>query len=300
MAVVICTRDRPTFLAEALASVKTAIAPDDELVVVDSASRADGTRRVAEEAGVRLIRCDEAGASRARNAGAAATTAPVLAFTDDDCLPQPGWTDAVARVLADPSIGFCVGRVTADVEVHESPIVLDRPEPAAFERGADPAAIGHGANMSFRRDAFVAAGGFDVRLGAGAAFHGSEDQDLFWRVLRAGFRGWYEPSALVIHRAWRARRELLAAEYRYGVGAGAFAAKASDIDRAAGRELLRRRMWDDGLVVAGQMLRRGWERPALAQVVKVVGVASGYARFAVHQASAGTRRRAGSTPRRNG
>lgn len=293
VAVVICSRDRPAFLAEAVTAAMRAVAPGDEVIVVDSASRTDATRRAALDAGARFVRCDEPGASRARNAGARATDATLLAFTDDDCLPQPGWTDAVAAALAARDVGFCVGRVVADVDVHESPIVLDRLAPRTYEYGVDPATIGHGANMAFRREAFERAGGFDDELGAGARFHGSEDQDLFWRVLRAGYRGRYEPGALVVHRAWRTRAELMAAEYRYGVGAGAFAAKTTSIDAAAGRALLRRRVWDDGLVSAARLLRRGWERPALAQVVKVAGVVAGYARFTAHHASAATSRRAG-------
>lgn len=297
MAVVLCTRDRPAFLAEAIAAVHAAVRPGDEFVVVDSASLGADTRRVAEEAGVRLVRCDEPGASRARNAGASATSAPLLAFTDDDCLPQPGWTAALARALLLPSTGFCVGRVVADIDEHSSPIVLDRPGAATFGFGDDPAAIGHGANMAFRRDVFTAVGGFDEELGAGARYHGSEDQELFWRVLRAGAIGRYEPEALVVHRAWRTNRQLLHAEYRYGVGAGAFAAKAATVDRRDARTMVRRRVWDDGIVLAARLLRRGWERPAFTQLVKVAGVASGYVRYRLHHASAGTSRGAASSRR---
>src|SRR5438105_13909548 len=83
VACVIASRDRPEHLAVALESVLQARRPGDEVVVVDSASRDDATLAVAEAAGVRCVRCELPGVARARNAGFSATTAPVVAFTDD-------------------------------------------------------------------------------------------------------------------------------------------------------------------------------------------------------------------------
>ena len=64
-----------------------------------------------------------------------------------------------------------------------------------YRQYGDLSAIGHGANMAFRRTTLEAVGGFDEAMGAGAPIPGAEDKDIFWRVVRAGWRAGHEPSA---------------------------------------------------------------------------------------------------------
>src|SRR5438309_4889469 len=115
VSVVLCTRDRPTLLADALDALAKCIRSEDEVVVVDSASRDSTVQRVIDAAHVRGVRLEIPGVSRARNAGTAASTKPIIAFTDDDCLPDPGWTKAIEQAFTeDPAIGFLTGRIVAD------------------------------------------------------------------------------------------------------------------------------------------------------------------------------------------
>src|SRR5205823_3162308 len=73
--------------------------PAGEVVVVDDAST-DATAATARDAGARVVRLERAGGpAAARNAGVAATSAPLLAFTDADCEPAPGWLAALAATL---------------------------------------------------------------------------------------------------------------------------------------------------------------------------------------------------------
>ena len=71
VSVVVCSRDRPQHLAACLEALLTAIRPQDEVIVVDSASRDARTRRAAFDHGVRVVRCERPGLSHARNAGLA-------------------------------------------------------------------------------------------------------------------------------------------------------------------------------------------------------------------------------------
>src|SRR5438874_4759109 len=87
-AVVVCTRDRPQLLGGLLPALVSEAASGVEVVVVDSASQGRETAELVESAGLRLVRCDRPGASYARNVGLAATSAPVVVFTDDDCRPR--------------------------------------------------------------------------------------------------------------------------------------------------------------------------------------------------------------------
>ena len=55
VAVVLCTRDRPALLAGAVPALVAARKEGADVVVVDSASRGPETRRMAEEAGLRVV-----------------------------------------------------------------------------------------------------------------------------------------------------------------------------------------------------------------------------------------------------
>src|SRR5687767_8113024 len=106
VSVVVASRDRPEQLRGALAAIRAAMPAGTEVVVVDSASTGAGTRQVTDDAGARYLRCDRPGVSRARNLGLETTQAEIVAFTDDDCRPAPGWLDALARPFADREVAL--------------------------------------------------------------------------------------------------------------------------------------------------------------------------------------------------
>jgi hypothetical protein len=141
--------------------------------------------------------------------------------------------------------------------------------------------MGHGASMAFRREALSAVGGFDERLGAGVALRGSEDKDVFWRLLRAGWVGVYEPEVVVTHRQWRTRTEVVRTNYGYGLGAGAFAAKVIRLEGAAGWRMLRDRLWAHGVRSAVRAGRARYEQGVLDSLASAAGVAVGSVRGAV-------------------
>ncbi|MGZ6791331.1 MAG: glycosyltransferase family 2 protein [Mycobacteriales bacterium] len=260
MAVVVATRDRPELLDGALTALGAALRPEDELLVVDSASTGRGTAQVCARHGVPLLRLERPGTSRARNAGLAATTRPLVAFTDDDCLPVPGWTAALAGAFGE-GVGLVTGRVVADRAV-AAPVSLEESTQARVF--TEP--VGHGANCCFRRDALLAAGGFDEALGPGAPGRAAEDVDAFRRVLARGWTGAYEPAAVVVHRQWRGRRASVLRSFDYGAGQVA----AGDGWRAA--------VWRDALLTAARDARAGYPTGALTGVVRAAGALSALAR----------------------
>jgi glycosyltransferase involved in cell wall biosynthesis len=278
--VILNTRDRPALLEQTLATLPRSMRPGDELVVVDSASRDPAVGRIAEAAGARVVRCDVPGTSRAKNAGLAATTAPLIAFTDDDCTPAAGWTEAIAAALGDRSVGFVAGRVQGE----DGPVALSvttEQRPRRFAGPTDPIEVGHGANMGFRRVALEAIGGFDTSLGGGARFRAAEDHDVFWRILQAGWAGVYEPAALVTHRQWRSRAQAVRLEYSYGLGAGAFASKSTRVDARSGWPLLARRLGTDGVGQVWRNARAGYRTATAGSVARTAGVLSGAVRSLV-------------------
>lgn len=218
--VVVCTRDRPAELARCLAALgRLDYAPYD-VVVVDNAPRDDAAARVVRTTRCRYVREERPGLDRARNRGAAAARHDLIAYTDDDCEPDPGWLAGLAAAFADPRIAGVTGRILpASVETPAERLFqrygdgMDKGETARelqwdrlspFGRIAVQAA-GAGANMAFRRAALEAAGGFDPGLDLGTPARGAGDLDLFHRFLKAGFVLRYEPAAIVRHHH---RREM--------------------------------------------------------------------------------------------
>jgi GT2 family glycosyltransferase len=277
LSVVVPTRDRPAMLGELLASLAAHLAPDDEVVVADSASTSDETRRTAGAHGVRYVRCERPGASRARNAGWTVATNEVVAFVDDDCVVREGWADRLRTVLADEQVGFVTGRVEAPAGyvARHLPVALvlgDEPRPIdAAARGT----VGSSNNVAVRREALGAIGGFDERLGPATFFAAAEDIDLFDRLIAAGFCGRYDPGAVVWHTQWRTDGARLRVEYRYGKGMGGRLAKLARNDRQRARMLRRDALWHNGVRVIGHDVRRRYEYGAMLATARVVGTGVG-------------------------
>jgi glycosyltransferase involved in cell wall biosynthesis len=293
--VVIATRDRPEMLRDALGALRSALRNGDRVIVVDSASQDDRTRVVAESFGAQIVRCEIPGTCRARNAGLRASATEVVAFTDDDCLPDAGWASALAAAFArSPSPDFVAGRVLPEGErpgrAQAVLSVTEETERVQFGVGTDPSKIGHGANMAWRRVALEAIGGFDESMGPGTPFRAAEDHDVFWRALRAGYSGSFEPEAVVLHKQWRPRRGQLRTYYGYGVGSGAFTVKRWRVDRVgspgtaalgrsdAMRRVMREIAWKQGVVAPIRSIRQGYEMGVLIELAMFAGEITGIIR----------------------
>lgn len=264
-------------LADALDAIAPTLRPTDTLVVVDSASATHESRAVADARGARVLRCERAGLSRARNEGVAGSTNEIIVFTDDDCRPQPGWLDALCAPFADDLVGFVLGQVRADVADAHLPFDAARPRAAArFSGPTDPIDMGNGACMAFRRAAYVACGGADERLGAGTRLRSAEDHDLFCRLLHHRWAGVYVPDALVLHRDWRTHREVIRYNWGVGLGTGAMVAK---LWRIAGRDtaapLVRRRLVADGVAALARNVADRDKSAVAAHSLKLAGTIAG-------------------------
>jgi glycosyltransferase involved in cell wall biosynthesis len=213
LSIILCTYNRAASLARALAALCGGCgAPRAELVVVDNNS----TDRTAEVVNaftggplaVRYLREPRQGLSYARNAGILATSAPLVAFTDDDVEPDADWIDAVLSALARHPEAAWVGGKVLPLWQTPPPMWLDRshwPPLALADYGDVELAIDDsrplclvGANLAVRREALIASGLFatDVqRVGAGGGT--TEDHELQIRLRTVGFRGIYDPALVV-------------------------------------------------------------------------------------------------------
>jgi glycosyltransferase involved in cell wall biosynthesis len=221
-AVIVCTRDRPHLLVGALRSILDTTPRDVRIIVVDSASTGEETREVARAAGVDYVRAPVKGLSIARNRGleAAAGRAYVV-YTDDDCRPRPGWTDAIREHFDDPRVGAVTGRMLH----HDAATSAPYARKWRMSRVVDGLDGGHGALMAFDRALLARLGGFDDVLGAGRHFAGAEDLDMFCRVLDAGHEVVHTADSVVTHVNTREGEDHTRLHYGYGLGLGALVAK---------------------------------------------------------------------------
>lgn len=264
-------------LRRCLSALRASLVGEDELIVVDSASRTAGAAAIATEHDARFITAQAPGVSRARNLGWRAASHPVVAFVDDDVVVSPDWADAIRSAFA-ADLGFVTGRVTPPPEQAgaEHPVALvDAPDAMDLPPRA-PRHEGISGNFAVRREIIEGIGGFDESMGPGAHFRGGgEDFDLFDRLLAAGARGRYEPAIAAHHDQWRSKRERLATEHAYGVGAGVRLAKLRRMDRGHARLVSREIFWRWGLKDLGFCIRKRYEYGALAALLRLAGMVRG-------------------------
>ncbi len=198
VSVVVSTYNRPGRLAALLAGLRAQTVGTDrfEVVVVDNGS-APATWEVLERAvaagGLRLrtIRHERTlGPAGGRNSGWRLARAALIAFTDDDCVPEPDWLAAGLSAS---------GR-------HPGAIIQGRTEPESslarvglLTRTVAIRSLGpqyETCNIFYPRAALEDLGGFDEGFGL---VPGGEDTDLAWRAIESGRRTEFAEGAVVRH-----------------------------------------------------------------------------------------------------
>ncbi len=224
----IATFDRPRALARCLDALLLGDVWPAEVIVVDQ-SEDDATRAIVEQrqacpVPVIYIRQPQRGLSASRNAALARARCPVIALTDDDCVPGRGWIAAINDTFTSQSAPDAVtGRVLPlGSEVPGLYAVSSRTSTASaeFSGKVAPWVVGTGANFAVKSEWIDRIGYYDQRLGAGSPGGAGEDMDFLYRLLCAGGRIRYEPNANIYHeRQSKARR--IASRSCYGRGIGA-------------------------------------------------------------------------------
>jgi glycosyltransferase involved in cell wall biosynthesis len=216
ISVVICTYNRAKTLEVAVESVAVQSLPESlawEIVVVDNNSP-DQTRQIVEALQrrypqrIRYVLERQQGISHARNAGIMATRGEIVAFLDDDETATPDWLPNLTANLYSGEWAGSGGRVLPPSSF-SPPRWLSTKSSfasgplAAFDLGLEPGQLKEppfGANMAFRKEVFDRYGGFRTDLGrSGKSMISNEDTEFGRRVMAAGLRLRYEPSAFTYH-----------------------------------------------------------------------------------------------------
>jgi glycosyltransferase involved in cell wall biosynthesis len=214
--VLICTFNRSDHLARALNSAAALQLPEPvewEILVVDNNSN-DRTREVVADfcnrnpARFRYVFEPQPGKSHALNAGIREARGNIIAFMDDDVKVEPSWLQNLTAPLQSGQWTGAGGRILPEWTCSPprwlslegrhalAPLV-------AFDLGLEAGQLNEppfGTNMAFRKEMFEKYGGFRTDLGPqpGSEIRG-EDSEFGARLLSAGERLLYEPSAVVYH-----------------------------------------------------------------------------------------------------
>jgi glycosyltransferase involved in cell wall biosynthesis len=209
VSVVINTLNRADSLARTLASLRQLTFPRVEVVVVDGPST-DGTGELLDRWGASIKRraCPEPNLSMSRNIGIAAASGDVVAFIDDDGIPEPTWLDELIDLYDSDDVGGAGGvvfdhtgatyqcRFNSCNRLGEASIDHDEP---LDERWCFPGSMRFpyliGTNSSFRRSALIEVGGFDEEYE-----YYLDETDVCLRLVDAGYLLVQSPGAPVHHK----------------------------------------------------------------------------------------------------
>lgn len=231
VSVIIATCNRPNDLRDCLAAILAGTYPVHEVLVMDQSSD-DMSRDVVQafrDERLRHYQLDIRGKSRALNASLRLATGDILCFTDDDCVPAPGWVDAaVSELEGDPELAVVFGQTLPKMEISDAAVLATTVSSVrrVFVRRRNPYNVGGaGGNVAFRREAVVRVGEFDESLGPGAPFKAVEDNEYFYRAFKLKMKGVYSPKQIVYHKQNLNRQAAAQRLREYRIGGGAFIAK---------------------------------------------------------------------------
>jgi GT2 family glycosyltransferase len=207
VSIVIVSRGRAPELKRCLTGIaQLQYHPFEVIVVADPEGIASAQSLDFADA-LKLVPFDEPNISAARNAGIAQAAGEVVAFIDDDAVPEPQWLRFLVGPAAQTDVagmgGYVRGRNgisfqwtarSLDAFGEPHPLEIDSDHPSVLNPPKGRAIKTEGTNMAFRREALVQLGGFDP------AFHYFLDEtDLNMRMARAGFSTALVPLAEVHH-----------------------------------------------------------------------------------------------------
>ena len=204
---------------------------------------------------MRYIHTNTVGVAISRNIAIREAAADIVVFTDDDCVCDRDWLQAIiAEFAADPQALGVYGRVVPYGKAGSSawdcvaedgdmicPALIQSTSRAVVDRPAIPhLVLGGGNNMSFRKEALRRVGLFNEMLGPGSRIGTGEDTEFSYRLLFNRCRLIYSPQPLVEHDNWMERAQFVHhMKVAMRVQAAVFTAYALRFDALSVTHLLR-------------------------------------------------------------
>lgn len=205
--VIIVSRERPKALARCLLGVSQLKHPNFEVIVVADLAGLDVVASLPFGSGIKTVPFDEANISQARNLGLGVAAGEIVAFIDDDAVPEPSWLMRLTEPFNDPNVAAAGGYVrgrngisfqwrarSVDTAGRTRPLRVPSRNPMVFSPPECQAVKTEGTNCAFRREILAKMGGFDPVF----AFY-LDETDVNMRLAIAGRSTAIVPLAQVHH-----------------------------------------------------------------------------------------------------
>lgn len=207
VSVVIVSRNRSSNLRRLLSSLRYLTYPDFEVIVVSDVNPIEAFPDIWHVGRIKFTALESPSIAIARNRGLKMASGEIVAFCDDDAVPEPTWLTHLVAPFADASVGAAGGYVRGrngfsfqskarrfDRFGRHLDIVFENEAPKVFQGTEDSGIKTEGTNCAFRRTALIELGGFDP------AYHYFLDEtDLNYRMGLAGWKTAIVPLAQVHH-----------------------------------------------------------------------------------------------------
>ncbi|MBL4627545.1 MAG: glycosyltransferase [Roseicyclus sp.] len=201
VSVIVVSAGRPDALHRCLLGLSQQVQSGCEVVVVADPEGQAAARNLPVAGALKLLPQRQPNISAARNAGIAAAAGEIVAFIDDDAVPEPTWVSAVLDAFEAPDVAAITGPVLGrnGISLQWGPLAVnglaqDVPiDPNSLIRDGFARKL-QGTNMAFRRSVLEDIGGFDEAF----SFY-LDDTDMAWRIGQSDLRTVWVPGAVVHH-----------------------------------------------------------------------------------------------------
>lgn len=292
VSVIVVSRGRPDALSRCLAGIAQQDYPTFEVVVVADAPGCDVVLD-----GMKSVLFETPNISAARNLGLSRAAGAIVAFIDDDAVPEPTWLTYLCQPFLDPNVaasgGFVIGRNgisfqwkarMAFADGSAVPMQVPEDKPTILKGESGRAIKTEGTNMAFRASILREIGGFDPVF----AFY-LDETDVNMRLGTIGTKTAIAPLAQVHHGFAASERRSPARVpldlFAIGASLRAFVVKhqkSPDLamikraERSAQRDRLLRHMRDGNLMPrdVGRILKTfdaGWDAAVLDKTTSDIG-----------------------------
>jgi O-antigen biosynthesis protein len=242
ISVVVCSSNGARTIRQTLEALRAVKYPRLEIIVVDDGST-DNTAQIAGEFEAQLIRTTNQGLSAARNVGWQRAKGEIVAYLDDDAMPDQHWLQYLASMfmahdyagVGGPNLGVLEDRFVAQCVDHApgnpTHVLLTDREAEHLP----------GCNMAFRRACLEAIGGFDPQFRIAG-----DDVDLCWRLRDRGLKLGFHAGAMVWHHRRGTWRGYWRQQTNYGRAEAILERKWPEKYNAAGHMIWSGRLYSKG------------------------------------------------------